>query len=153
MPSASDRQAVTKNQAPHRKSLWAILRTDVQVVEYRSTSSLPTFSRHYSGTPVMVIDLSMNPTDAVSLLIANMDLLSTIDGAPFCRVYRQENCPTSQCPFIPDDHREHFNKLRENSCKPYVSATNVTQTNELEEKGNLSVEVTVVVRHKTQQHP
>lgn len=65
-PSASARQAETKQQASRRKSFWANPRTNVQNVEFRSTSGAMNASRHFSGTPAIAIDSCTSPTNSVS---------------------------------------------------------------------------------------
>lgn len=58
-------------------------------------------------------------TAAVSSLIASMDSLSIINNA-LCRVCQRKNHRTSKCPFIPDNHRERFHKLKDSNYKAYV---------------------------------
>lgn len=50
-----------------------------------------------------------------------MDSLSTKDNAPFCWVSRQENHPTTQCPFISGYRRKRFRKLWDSNYEAYVT--------------------------------
>lgn len=59
--------------------------------EVRLTSKTVTALRHSSGTLVSAIHLQTTPTDAVSLQIAGMDSLFTIDSAAFCKTMAFED--------------------------------------------------------------
>lgn len=153
MQIASAVHAATKNRVPQRKSSWGSPEADNHDALTRPTSSQFTASRNSSRILTLATRSSKTPTDPVSLIIASMDSSSMIYSAPFCRVFRKENDPTSQYPFNQEDQWVLCNKLGENNYKLYVARNERKQTKEVKKKEVSTTEVNLVVPHKTQGHP
>lgn len=78
-----------------------------------SALSPPDSMRNTSGTSVLAIDhaayqLSSASLDVLSLLVASLDALSTMDNAAYYRVCFSRNHKTSQCTFIPQEKKYAF---------------------------------------------
>lgn len=109
----------------------------VNAVQCESTSSLSASTRRTSSMLVVTLDATTQstPADAVSLLIASLDALSTTDNVDYCRLCLSKNHKTLQCTFILEDNLKVISCLFDSNFKQLP--TQADRTNDRSGRGGL----------------